>query len=123
MKLFLSFTLFLCLCFHVSSQVNDSKLLLSYSQEELNEIKQADENQFQLLQYALDHAMYTSDFDETKHSGLAIVSLDKKVTSLSFTDFGFQIKDVNQYFHWKEEGKLLIVKSFWVLNNEKYSKL
>ena len=67
--------------------------------------------------------MYTSDYDETKHSGLAIVSLDKKVTSPSFTDFGFQIKDENQYFHWKEEGKLLIVKSFWVLNNEKYSKL
>ena len=40
MKLLLSFTLFLCLCFQVSSQDNNSKLLLSYSQEELNQSHQ-----------------------------------------------------------------------------------
>ena len=123
MKLLLSFTLFLCLCFHVSSQDNNSKLLLSYSQEELNLIEQSDEHQFQILNYAIDHAVYTSVYDEAKHSGSTVVSLKKRIENPSFTDFGLKIEDQNQYFYWKSEGKLLVVKSFWVLNQEKQAKL
>jgi hypothetical protein len=123
MKLLLSFTLFLCLCFQVSSQDNNSKLLLSYSQEELNLIEQSDEHQFQILNYAIDHAVYTSVYDETKHSGLTVVSLKKRIENPSFTDFGLKIEEQNQYFYWKSEGKLLVVKSFWVLNQEKQAKL
>ena len=122
MKLLLSFTLFLCLCFQVSSQDKNSKLLLSYSQEELTLIKQSDEYQFQTLNYAIDHAVYTSAYDKSKHSGLTVVSLKKRIENPSFTDFGLKIKDENQYFYWKSEGKLLVVKSFWVLNQEKQAK-
>ncbi len=123
MKLIFSLTLFLCLCFRAFSQDKNSQLLLSYSQEELNLIEQADEHQFQLLNYAVDHAIYTSDYHKSKHSDLPLISLKESVNDPSFTDFGLKIKDQNQYFYWESEGKLLVVKSFWVLNHEKQAKL
>tara|TARA_B100001287_G_C22686512_1_gene534099 strand:- start:10890 stop:11267 length:378 start_codon:yes stop_codon:yes gene_type:complete len=123
MKLLLSITLFLCLCCQALSQDKNSKLLLSYSQEELNLMKQADEHQFQLLNYAVDRAIYTSEYDKSKHSGLPVIALKESVNNPSFTDFGLKIKDQNQYFYWESEGKLLVVKSFWVLNQEKDAQL
>tara|TARA_B100000524_G_scaffold136749_1_gene68403 strand:+ start:19923 stop:20300 length:378 start_codon:yes stop_codon:yes gene_type:complete len=123
MKLLFSITLFLCLCFQAFSQDKNSKLLLSYSQEELNLIEQADEHQFQLLNYAVDHAIYTSEYHEAKHSSLPVISLKESANNPTFTDFGLKIKDQNQYFYWESEGKLLVVKSFWVLNQEKQAKL
>ncbi len=86
-------------------------------------MKQADEHQFQLLNYAVDRAIYTSEYDKSKHSGLPVIALKESVNNPSFTDFGLKIKDQNQYFYWESEGKLLVVKSFWVLNQEKDAQL
>tara|TARA_B110000046_G_scaffold150573_1_gene159025 strand:+ start:1039 stop:1413 length:375 start_codon:yes stop_codon:yes gene_type:complete len=122
MKLFLSLTLFLCFCFIGHAQDFPSKLLLSYSQQELDHLKQKDQEKFLLLAYAVEHAIYTGAFYASKHSGLDKIELETEVSNPSFTDFGFKITDVNQYFYWESRDKVLVVKSFWVLENEQKNK-
>lgn len=122
MKLFLSLTLFLCFCFNGYAQDFSSKLLLSYSQQELDHLKQKDQGQFLLLEYALEHAIYTSAFFAQKHSSLDNIELKTEISNPSFTDFGLKITDVNQYFYWKSRDKVLVVKSFWILESEQKNK-
>ena len=83
-------------------------MLLSYSQEELNLIEQADEHQFQLLNYAVDHAIYTSEYHEAKHSTLPVVSLKENVNNPTFTDFGLKIKTKINIFIGKVKESYLL---------------
>lgn len=119
MKLLLSFTLSLLFCFQVSSQDKASKLLLSYSQQELDQINQSDSEKYQLLEYALDHALTTEPYVKLKHAELEKVSLKTDNSNPSFTDFRLKIKDERQYFLWKEKSVVISVSPFNALNHLK----
>ena len=122
MKLLFSLALFFCFSLNGLAQDISSKLLHSYSQQELNIIEENNQNQYLLLEYALENAIYTASYDSEKHSGLHVIQLKTESESPSFTDFGVKITETNQYFYWESRDKVLVVKSFWVLNHEKTSR-
>lgn len=113
-------TLLLCALMVLPSllfaQDYDNRLLDSYSQETLDAIAQDDPAKIQVLNYALDNAMYFADGGNTKGTELMEITVPEGATS--FVDLKLQITDQNQYFKVSGEDKLLVVKSFWVLSNE-----
>ena len=54
---------------------------------------------------------------------MANISLKSLLKEASFLDFNFKIENQNQYYYWKEQDKIIMVKSYWVLNHERNSKL
>ncbi len=119
MNFLLSFILIFCSCFHAFSQ---SALLDSYTQSELNELKQVNIADYELLSYAIENALEFGEYFESKHSNLEHVNNDISPETASFTDFRFKIKNQNQYYVWENQQKIIIVKSFWVLRNEQKIK-
>lgn len=119
MNFLLSVILIFCSCFHAFSQ---SALLDSYTQSELNELKQVNIADYELLSYAIENALEFGEYFESKHSNLEHVNNDISPETASFTDFGFKIKNQNQYYVWENQQKIIIVKSFWVLRNEQKIK-
>jgi hypothetical protein len=103
---------------YVSAQTADQRLLSSYSQQELNEIKTIDPGMINLLNYALDHACYITDLVSGKSAELDNpVSVDMN-KAVCFVDLGLRIEDRNQYLPIKGTSKMLVVKSTFVLKNE-----
>jgi hypothetical protein len=103
---------------YVSAQTADQRLLSSYSQQELNEIKTNDPRMINMLNYALDHACYITDLPSGKSADLGnsmSVDINKAVC---FADLGLKIEDHNQYLPVKGTSKMLVVKSTFVLRNE-----
>ena len=119
MNFLLSVILIFCSCFHAFSQ---SALLDSYTQSELDELKQVNIADYELLSYAIENALEFGEYFDSKHSNLEHVNNDISPEIVSFTDFGFKIKDQNQYYFWEDQQKIIIVKSFWVLRNEQTIK-
>lgn len=102
------------------AQEYDSRLLTSYDAETLNALNENDPHTLELLQYALDHGMYFTEYSATKSLQLPEIEITEAVQS--FADLGLKITDQNQYFRVKNEDRMLVVKSFWVLNNELETK-
>jgi hypothetical protein len=119
MNFLLSVILIFCSCFHAFSQ---SALLDSYTQSELDELKQVNIADYELLSYAIENALEFGEYFDSKHSNLEHVNNDISPEIVSFTDFGFKIKNQNQYYVWENQQKIIIVKSFWVLRNEQKTK-
>lgn len=118
MKYILTLSVFFCLQFlNAQKNQDQSELLKSYTIEELEEIKASSPENYNALIYALDNGIYFGNFNENKHEGLLVLEgFDKQK---NFTDYGLKIKDTNQYFYCLEINKVMVLKSFWVLNNEK----
>ena len=122
MKLLLSFTLFVCLCFQASSQEISNKLLLSYSPSELEQMNQNSPEKYQLLEYALEHGLTVEPYVESKHFELEKVSFKSKSLKPAFTDFGLKIKDKRQNFFWVEKNVVISISPFSALNHLKKMK-
>tara|TARA_B100001287_G_scaffold264509_1_gene256441 strand:- start:270 stop:641 length:372 start_codon:yes stop_codon:yes gene_type:complete len=115
------FSLFLLMFISVFSNAqNADKLLLnSYSSDELQELKLNDSEKYELLLYGLDHATYFAVYDKDKHGRLELEELPELTELPSFADLKVKIESQNQYFYAPKLKKMLVVKSEWVLKNEK----
>lgn len=98
------------------AQDYDQRLLLSYDETTLNDLEVNDPYKLELLTYALENGMYTTDGGNSK--GMQLTEIELPATASSYADLKLQITDQNQYFKVKGEETILVVKSFWVLNNE-----
>lgn len=101
----------------VFAQEIDDRLLSKYSQEELQLMIDTDSEQYQLLDYALDNALYVANYDSAKGGNFETIMVDSKSLP-TFIELNLSITDHNQYFKIDGEEKLLVVKSTWVLNHE-----
>ncbi len=96
------------------SQSYEQELLKSYSKKELSSMSK---EEMEVLHYALEHATYFVDLNDKPETGSfeeILISPDK----IKFTDYKVRIDDSNQYFVDKSLGKMLVVKSWYVLKNE-----
>lgn len=117
----LSLTLLLILfATGLKAQNYDSRLLNAYSASELEGLQKSDTEKLSLISYALENGMYVSDNGNVK--GGSLPEIEMPSSDATFADLGIQIKNENQYFQIKGEDKILVVKSFWVLNNELETK-
>lgn len=113
-----SFLAFIIISFgSVIAQQIDDRLLSKYSQEELQLMIDTDSKQYQLLDYALDNALYVANYDSAKGGNFETIMVDSNSLP-TFIELNLSITDRNQYFKIDGEDKLLVVKSTWVLNHE-----
>jgi hypothetical protein len=78
--------------------------------------------QFNMLNYALDNALYVIDMPKEKMSEIQksiTYDLKKKAT---FLELGLTIQKENQYLKINGLDKVLVVKSEWMLLNELNSR-
>lgn len=99
------------------AQEIDERLLTKYSQVELESLVAKDVESYTMLVYALDNALYVSDYSSVKSTELQTIVVDSSELP-TFADLQLDILDVNQYFKIQGEDKVLVVKSTWVLNHE-----
>jgi hypothetical protein len=105
--------------FAQAQQFNPS-LLKSYSKSELIKIEQENPNQLKVLDYAILNACYYIDKPTNKSVEYPII--DTNNDSTNFTELGLKITDKTQYYISKNSGKLLVVKSLYVLELEMKNK-
>ena len=122
MKKLFSIFLFLILTTLGYSQNSEELLLNSYSKQELEVIKTTEPEKYDLLLYAIDHGTYLGIFDSEKHGQLKLKELPDLTEKPSFTDMQVKIMPYNQYFYAPKMNKIVIVKSEWVLKNEKLTE-
>lgn len=104
------------------SQDFDKRLEKAYTSSQLKTMKQENPLQFNMLNYALDNALYLIDMPKEKMSEFQktiTYDLKKKAT---FLELGLSIQKENQYFKINGTDKVLVVKSEWVLLNELNSR-
>ncbi len=101
----------------VFAQEIDDRLLSKYSEEELQLMVESDYEQYRLLEYALDNAMYVANYSSAKGGEFKTISVDSESLP-SFIELNLDIIDRNQYFKIEGEEKMLVVKSTFVLKNE-----
>lgn len=120
MKLVNTCVLLLFLSFGASAQDFDARLLEKFKQSELQDLKTNAPDKLRLMTYALDHGMYIAESGNTKGASLPEIAAPQE--GQTYLDLGLEISDVNQYFQIAGENRILVVKSFWVLNNELETK-
>lgn len=104
------------------SQDYDTRLLKSYSAEELTQIQSEQPGDMKLLAYGLENACYFSEYPKEKENPeIPTIKLSGDKIPC-YADLGLKILDQNQYFKIEGTSKLLIVKSKWVLNHELQNK-
>ena len=115
------------LCFIIISmssafaQEIDDRLLSKYSERELKKMIETDSDQYNLLDYALDNALYVANYDSSKGGNFETILVDANDLP-TFIELGLEITDRNQYFRISGEDKLLVVKSAVILNYEMKKK-
>lgn len=100
------------------AQSYDSRLTKLYSTEELNALSSENPEKLTVLNYALDHALTIVDLPtgkEAKLNGEIVYDMTIR-PDLSAT--GLKISESNQYYRITGTNKVLMVKSFFVLNQE-----
>ncbi len=120
--LFLLFSIFFVgqICFSQETELN-SELLSVYSETELNQIISEKPEQYQILIYAIDNGVYLADFPKGKKERVE-QKIEVPSGDFNFLDLGLKIKEKNQYFMVIGSDKILVVKSFFVLEQELKSK-
>ncbi|MCX6190936.1 MAG: hypothetical protein NT109_01500 [Flavobacteriia bacterium] len=122
MRKIISIPLFLALfCTNIvlaqKQTTQEKELLKVYNKSELNNFKK-DNDQFAVLCYAIDHAIYMIDAPKDKDvSAFPEIAIKMDQVPL-FTDLNIKISDRSQYFRVAGQNKLLIVKSMYVLQLE-----
>lgn len=104
------------------SQEIDKNLLNSYTIEEIEQLKTANPEQFEVLNYAIEHAVYFAQNNSTGKANYEQEMAFENSESLRFTDYGLKILDKNQYIKIKGTSKILVVKSMNVLLLEMKNK-
>jgi hypothetical protein len=103
------------------SQEIDQRLLPNYDHEELETMIATDPEKYALLIYALDNALYVSNYSSAKGGQFESIVVDPDALP-TFLELNLEIMDQNQYFKIEGFDKLLVVKSTWVLNHEMQKK-
>jgi hypothetical protein len=119
-KNLLSLILFLLTLQFAQAQKFNSSLLKSYTKTELSNIEKEKPNQLKVLEYAILNACYYIDKPTNKSVEYPII--DTYNDSTNFTELGLKITDKTQYYISKNSGKLLVVKSLYVLELEMKNK-
>ncbi len=119
-KTIFSLVFFLGCVQFTNAQQYSKELLKGYSKAELTKIEQEKPAQIKVLEYAVNHACYYVDKPQSKDAEFPII--DTHNGSTNFTELGLKITDKTQYFTAKETGKLLVVKSLYVLELEMKNK-
>jgi 5,10-methylene-tetrahydrofolate dehydrogenase/methenyl tetrahydrofolate cyclohydrolase len=104
------------------SQDFDKRLEKTYTKSQLKTIQKENLAQFNMLNYALDNALYVIDMPKEKMSEIQksiTYDLKKKAT---FLELGLTIQKENQYLKINGTEKVLVVKSEWMLLNELNSR-
>jgi len=104
----------------VLAQDFDQRLLASYDAATLSDLESNDPQKLELLTYAIENGMYVTENVGSKGTQLTEIELPEN--AVSYLDLHLKITDQNQYFKVRGENKILVVKSFWVLNNELETK-
>lgn len=118
-KLFSLLLLLLTVDFAHAQKFNTS-LLKSYTKTELAKIDQEKPNQIKVLEYAISNACYYFNKPEGKNADYPLI--ETKNDSSNFTELSLKITDKTQYFTSKSSGKILAVKSLYVLELEMKNK-
>jgi len=115
-NLLLLFSLFLVsqIGFSQEKEINP-QLLSVYTETELNQMIQNDHDKYDLLVYAIDNGIYTTTYPKGKK---VENSISVPVGDFNFLDLNLKIQETNQYFRINGIEKVVVVKSFFVLNNE-----
>ncbi len=104
------------------SQEFDKRLEKAYTSSQLTTMQKENPAQLNMLNYALDNALYVIDMPKEKMSEIQktiTYDLKKKAT---FLELGLTIQKENQYFKINGLDKVLVVKSEWMLLNELNSR-
>ena len=104
------------------SQEFDKRLEKTYTSSQLTTMQKENPAQLNMLNYALDNALYVIDMPKEKMSEIQkpiTYDLKKKAT---FLELGLTIQKENQYFKINGLDKVLVVKSEWMLLNELNSR-
>ncbi len=120
MKLASAFVLFLLFSTQVEAQQIDSRLLSRYSEAEIVKMKSENPEDYKMMLYALDNAIYFADRPKGKEVDLPTISVAGEHPN--FIELGLEIADQNQYFLVEGQDRLLVMKSKWVLNYEMNKK-
>ena len=113
MKKYILFFSILAFFNFVNAQKLNVELEKSYSKSELKGMSSGDLN---LLEYALNHAIYTTPIPEKNISNLKNIKVPLSI--VKFTDASLKIENENQYFRIEGTNVMLVVKSKYVLQNE-----
>jgi hypothetical protein len=113
MKIFTTLLMGVFCSFLSFSQEVDSRLLDRYAPEELTEMYTNNQQEYKLLVYALDNAVYLTDIPEGKNTDFE--TIDISGSELNFVALGLGLKETTQYFLVEGERKLLVVLSRGVL--------
>lgn len=104
------------------SQEFDKRLEKAYTSSQITTMQKENPAQLNMLNYALDNALYVIDMPKEKMSEIQktiTYDLKKKAT---FLELGLTIQKENQYFKINGLDKVLVVKSEWMLLNELNSR-
>jgi hypothetical protein len=93
-----------------TAQKYSADLLKSYS---ANELAGFDKGTIEILEFAIDNAVYFTPIPQDKDVKLTEVEVNTE--SVKFTDLGLKIQDNTQYFRVKGTSMMLVVKSFTIL--------
>lgn len=118
MKLTIVSLLLTCCAFYSSSQDFNNRLTTVYSVTELDEIAEYHPERVKILNYALDNAFEVLPLPKGKESKLNGELQIQDLDQLSFETLKLKIAESNQYYKISGTDKLLLVKSFFVLENE-----
>ncbi len=99
---------------YIFGQNIDNELLKVYSKKELSSLTKEDRK---VLEYAMKNAIYYVNTNEKQEiSELKQIKINTQLSN--FIDYKLKLKDKNQYFVDKSIGKMMVVKSWYVLRNE-----
>ena len=98
---------------NLSAQDYKKELLKSYTTQELNGFPKS---KITILEYALENSCYFTPVPEGKTIDFS--EIEVKNQTVKFTDLGLKIKDHTQYFIVKNQNKLLVIKSSYILDLE-----
>ena len=90
----------------------DSRLLVKYSVEELNEIKKENPSEIKFLTYCLDNAFYIGDYPKEKEGKINLdgVKQVENINEINLYELNIEILDGrNQLFSINNNSKLLVV--------------
>ncbi len=90
----------------------DSRLLVRYSVEELNEIKKENPSEIKFLTYCLDNAFYIGDYPKEKEGKINLdgVKQVENINEINLYELKIEILDGrNQLFSINNNSKLLVV--------------
>jgi len=98
---------------NLSAQDYKKELLKSYTTQELIGFPKS---KITILEYALENSCYFTPLPEGKT--MDFPEIEVKNQAVKFTDLGLKIEDFTQYFIVKNQNKLLVVKSSYILDLE-----